>query len=335
MTIQVESDRPAETSGPVQVAGRSNPIRGTQSFLATIARCWKDPSLLGLELLWRWIFGIPAVGVVGWEAYKILTSVSLAGTGITHFSLIDTVTAAQIISAVADVLLPPIREVARWLLPLLIVAWALASGFGRSLVLRRYDPSLRFAPWLMVSLQLLRILVLGASFALWFAGLHWAAWSSLSGPNPSLVVYFVQAIVLSFAIFFFWALVSWVFSIAPLLALLEGTGIIASLRNSLRFGHCSLRGLRSNLVEINLVLGIVKAALIVLAMVFCATPVPFKEEINGPSLYAWWALVSVLYCVASDFFQVARIIGFMELWRAVNRPSQSREIPIATATAAN
>jgi hypothetical protein len=335
MTIQVESDHPAETSGPVQVAGRSNPIRGTQSFLATIARCWKDPSLLGLELLWRWIFGIPAVAVVGWEAYKILTSVSLAGTGITHFSLIDTVTAAQIISAVADVLLPPIREVARWLLPLLIVAWALASGFGRSLVLRRYDPSLRFAPWLMVSLQLLRILVLGASFALWFAGLHWAAWSSLSGPNPSLVVYFVQAIVLSFAIFFFWALVSWVFSIAPLLALLEGTGIIASLRNSLRFGHGSLRGLRSKLVEINLVLGIVKAALIVLAMVFCATPVPFKEEINGPSLYAWWALVSVLYCVASDFFQVARIIGFMELWRAVNRPSQSPEIPIATATAAN
>jgi hypothetical protein len=335
MTIQVESDHPAETSGPVQVAGHSNPIRGTQSFLATIARCWKDPSLLGLELLWRWTFGIPAAAVVGWEAYKILTSISLAGTGITHFSLIDTFTAAQIISAVADVLLPPIREVARWLLPLLIVAWALASGFGRSLVLRRYDPSLRFTPWLMVSLQLLRILVLGASFALWFVGLHWAAWSSLSGPNPSLMVYFVQAIVLSFAIFFFWALVSWVFSIAPLLALLEGTGITASLRNSLRFGHGSLRGLRSKLVEINLVLGIVKAALIVLAMVFCATPVPFKEEINGPSLYAWWALVSVLYCVASDFFQVSRIIGFMELWRAVNRPSQSPEIPIATATAAN
>jgi hypothetical protein len=72
-------------------------------------------------------------------------------------------------------------------------------------------------------------------------------------------------------------------------------------------------------VEINLVLGIVKAALIVLAMVFCATPVPFKEEINGPSLYAWWVLVSVWYCVASDFFQVARIIGFMEIWRAANR----------------
>ena len=301
------------------LAGQHEPIRGTQSFLATIAECWKRPSLLGLELLWRWAFGIPAAAVLGWEAYRILSSVSLAGTGITHFSLIDTVAAAQILAATAHILLPPIRDVARWLLPALAVAWAVASGFGRSLVLRRYDPSLRFAPWLMVALQMLRILVLGASFALWFVGLHWAAWDSLSGSTPSLVLYFVQAIALSFGIFFFWALVSWVFSIAPLLALLEGTGMIASLRNSLRFGQGSLRGLRSKLVEINLVLGIVKAALIVLAMVFCATPVPFKEEINGTSLYVWWALVSVWYCVASDFFQVARIIGFMELWRAANR----------------
>ncbi|HET9101449.1 MAG TPA: hypothetical protein VFN62_13730, partial [Acidobacteriaceae bacterium] len=127
-------------------AGKLESIRGTQSFLATIAECWKRPSLLGLELLWRWGFGIPAAAVLGWEAFRILSSVSLAGTGITHFSLIDTVTAAQILSATADVLLPPAREVARWLLPVLAVAWAIASGFGRSLVLRRYDPSFRFAP---------------------------------------------------------------------------------------------------------------------------------------------------------------------------------------------
>jgi len=335
MTIPVESDTPVEISGLARVEGRLEPIRGTQSFLATIGRCWRQPSLLGLELLWRWAFGIPAAAVVGWEAYKILSSVSLAGTGITHFSLIDTVTAAQILSATADVLLPPVREVGRWLLPMLAIAWAVASGFGRSLVLCRYDPSLPFAPWRMVGLQLLRILVLIASFTLWFAGLHWAAWNSLGGPEPSLVLYFIQAIVLSFAIFFFWALVSWVFSIAPLLALLEGTGMFASLGHSLRFGHGSLRGLRSKLVEINLVLGIVKAALLVLAMVFCATPVPFKEEINGTSLYAWWALVSVGYCIASDFFQVARIVGFVELWRAVNQGPERAISVGAIATTSN
>ncbi|MDR5729340.1 MAG: hypothetical protein RB191_18140 [Terriglobia bacterium] len=318
--MQIEAGQIGLQSTP-NLAVRPASIRGTQSFLATIAECWKRPSLLGLELLWRWGFGIPALALLGWEAYKILSSVSLAGTGIGHFSLIDSVTAAQIISATLDVLLPPVREVARWLLPVLALAWALTSGFGRSLVLRKYDRTLRSAPWLMVALQLLRIVVLGASVALWLVCLHWAAWSSLSGPSPDLVVYFIKAIVLSFAIFFFWAVVSWIFSIAPLLALLENTGIVASLRNSLRFGHGSLRGLRSKLVEINLVLGIVKAALVVLAMVSCATPVPFKEEINGTSLYVWWGLVTVAYLAASDFFQVARIIGFIEIWRAANDKS--------------
>lgn len=331
--MQTEAGK-AELQSTAMPVAKSTHIRGTQSFLGTIAECWKRPSLLGLELLWRWGFGIPALAILGWEAFRILSSVSLAGTGIAHFSLIDTVTAAQILSATADVLLPPIREVARWLLPVLALTWALVSGFGRSLVLRRYDPALRFAPWLIVGLQLLRIAVLGLSVILWFICLHWAAWSSLSGPAPNLVLYFIKAIALSFAIFFFWALVSWVFSIAPLLALLEGTGMMASLRNSVRFGQGSLRGLRSKLVEINLVLGIVKAALIVLAMVSCATPVPFKEEINGTSLYVWWALVTVVYCVASDFFQVARIIGFMELWRAANRRPQRSEISSPVATTA-
>lgn len=293
-------------------------VRGTQSFLDTLARCWHSPSLLGLELLWRWGLGIPVLALLYWETTRILASVSLVKTGIYQFSLVDTVVAAQVLSAVTDLLLPYAREVARWLLPVLAVAWALASGWGRSLVLRRYDPSLRRAPWLLVGLQLLRIVMLGGSFALWFLFLHWAAWTSLNGPEPDLVGYFAKAVFLSLGMFCFWAVVSWVFSVAPLLALLEGTGMLASLRATLRFGHGSLRGLRAKLVEINLVLGIIKLALIVLVMVFCATPVPFKAEINGNALYGWWAFVTVIYFAASDFFQVARLAGFIDLWRTVN-----------------
>lgn len=303
--------------------GSSPPLRGTQSFLGVIARCWRTPSLLGLELLWRWSFGIPALVLIGWEGLRIFRSVSLAHTGIHQFSLIDTVAAAQTLSATADVLLPPVRAVAVWLLPLFAIGWALASGFGRTLVLRRYDRNLRSVPGRTIALQLIRIVMLGGSFALWFVCLHWAAWSSLSGPEPNLVGYFIKAIFLSMCVFFFWALVGWAFSIAPLLAVLEGTGIFASLKASLRFGRGSLRGLRPKLVEINLVLGVVKMALLVLTMVFCATPVPFKEEINGPSLYIWWVLVSVWYLVAADFFQVARVIGFIEFWRAQNARPES------------
>ena len=294
----------------------TKPIRGTQSFLDTMARCWRRPSLLALELLWRWGLGIPALLLFFYEGRRIYDSVSLAPTGIYQFSLQDPIVAAQIISAVVDVLLPPARALAIWLLPLLAVAWAFASGLGRMVVLRRYDPSLRRVPLLMVSMQLLRIATLGGSLVAWFACLHWIARSSLGGEEPNLVGYFAKAIYLSLGIFTLWAICSWVFSAAPLIALLENKGIFASVSAALHFGSGSLRGLRGKLVEINLVLGIVKLCLVVLAMVFSATLLPFQSELAPSVFYLWWIFISILYLAASDFFQVTRLVAFMDLWRA-------------------
>ena len=63
-------------------------------------------------------------------------------------------------------------------------------------------------------------------------------------------------------------------------------------------------------------MGIVKIALIVLAMVFSATPLPFESVTTPEFLMVWWAGVTVLYLVASDFFHVAQLVGYLELWRA-------------------
>jgi hypothetical protein len=71
-----------------------------------------------------------------------------------------------------------------------------------------------------------------------------------------------------------------------------------------------------------MVMGIVKLALIVLAMVFSATPLPFEDVVSGPALYAWWALVTVLYLIASDLFQVARVAAFVELWKIYSPASK-------------
>jgi len=96
-----------------------------------------------------------------------------------------------------------------------------------------------------------------------------------------------------------------------MLVLLEKRGVASSLVRSLRL--CPLTG---QLVEVNLVMSIIKLALIVLAMVFSTIPLPFASDMEGPPLYAWWAVVSVLYLIASDFFQVARLVAFIQFWRA-------------------
>ena len=93
--------------------------------------------------------------------------------------------------------------------------------------------------------------------------------------------------------------------------MLRDLGVAQSLRAALTLGP-----LRGKLVEINLVLGIVKIALVVLAMVFSATPLPFESVTSTAFLVWWWAGITVLYLLWSDFFHVARLLGYLGLWQA-------------------
>jgi hypothetical protein len=137
-----------------------------------------------------------------------------------------------------------------------------------------------------------------------------------AGQEPDLVLYSALTIVTTLGMFTLWAVVSWALSFAPLLAMLRNLGAGASLAAALRLGP-----VRSKLVEINLVMGIVKIALIVLAMVFSACPLPF-ESIATPQFMMWWyAGVALLYFIASDFFHVARLVSYLEMWKAYDRDS--------------
>ena len=282
-------------------------MRGTQSLLQICAACWKRPSLLGWELLWRWAFGIPAAALLYYEGNRMVAGVA---SGLSGLTASDPVQAGQQLALAAAVVKPEVERVALWLGPLLAVVWAIASGLGRSAVLKRLDPTLRLAPFTLILLQLLRMAALIAACVGWYRAIRWAADANLNSVPPNLVAWSAWLICLSLGIFVLWALLSWIFSIAPLLAMLEGTGVVASLAHSLRLGE-----LTSKLVEVNLVLGIVRLALIVLATVFSAIPLPFTADMTGTALYLWWAMVTLLYLVASDFFQVARLAAFVQFWR--------------------
>ncbi len=313
-----------ERAGAAAAAGvprtAQGETRGTQSFVQILALVWRRPSLVALELLWRWSFGIPLLALVGWEGRRIWaqTAVKLRATGVFDFSLQYPWQGALQVSDAIDVLKLPLLHAAEWLLPLAIIAWAVVSGLGRNAVVRRYRAETPWRPLSMVVLQLLRGAALCGSYIVWYLAVRGAANFTLAQASaggdaqgePTLVLYSALVIVFSLGIFTVWALLSWVFSIAPLLMLMDDRGIGGSLVRSLRLGP-----LKGKLAEINLVMGIAKIAMIVLAMVFSAVPLPFEAEVQGTALYVWWAVVTVLYLVASDFFQVARVVAFVDLWR--------------------
>ena len=143
--------------------------------------------------------------------------------------------------------------------------------------------------------------------------MRWIAATHIAGAGePDLIGYFIWAIFLSLGFFTTFALTSWALTIAPILLLLEGRGsALSGFGRVFRLG----KAFTGKLVEINLVLGIVKLALLVVAMVFSAAPLPFSDELGPGAMHFVVAASALFFLVADDFFQVVRLKAFVEFWR--------------------
>jgi hypothetical protein len=295
------------------------PLRGTQSLVGQMGWVFARPSLTALEVGWRWVFGIPLLAVCWMQFQRILTALPPDSTGLNAIDAQNPWVAVVQLAGVWTLYQPPVLAVLRWLLPLAALAWAVVSGLGRNLVLRRLAPRLPFRPVPMILLQAAWLALLGATFWGWFRSVQWAAATHLAqGGEPDLVGFSIWIIFLSLFFFSAWALVSWVLSIAPLLMLLEGRSALSSLAQSLRLG----KPFTGKLAEINLVMGIVKLALIVLAMVFSAAPLPFSDQLGTDAMHGVWFLATVFYLVASDYFHVVRLKSFAEFWKMFREQRQ-------------
>lgn len=284
-----------------------------------MSACWKRPSLTALEVLWRWAFGAPAAALIWFEALKVVRESGADLRALQRISIPDPEGAAAILTRLWDALRPGTVRVSEWLVPTLLLGWVLVSAVGRTAVLRRADARLHRRPVTLIVLHAVRVVALGGSFVVWFMLLQWAGRVAIAGPiaaggEPSAVQYAALVIVGTLGLFTLWAVMSWALSVAPLVAMLRGVGPGAALAGAVRLG-----AMRGKLVEINLVMGIVKIALIVLAMVASASPLPFQSVESPEFLTCWYVGVTVVYFVASDFFHVVRLVAYLDLWRVYER----------------
>lgn len=288
------------------------PLRGTQSLVTHMGWVFKRPTLTAIEVGWRWIIGIPLL-FIGWNQWlQILAAFPLESSGFNSLDTQNPWVAVVQLAGVVAYYRQPVLAVLHWLLPAAALGWIIVSAIGRNLVLKRINPGLPFRPVQMIALQTGFLALLAAIFSAWFGCMQWAAATHITATGePDLVGFAIWAIFLSLGFFTVWALLSWTLEIAPLLLLLERSSLLSAFGQSLRLGKV----FTSKLAEINLVMGIVKLSLIVLAMVFSAAPLPFSDELGGSTLHVVWAASTVFYLVANDYFQVVRLKGFVEFWR--------------------
>lgn len=292
------------------------PIRGTQSFVGVMTAVWRRPSLSGLEILWRWAVGAPILVLAAAEAVLVSRSVSVDTAALEAMTVFKPVAAFDAMGAAMAAILPAAKPVVLWLFPVAAVVWLLAAALGRSVVLQRFDGTLHARPLTLLALGTLRATLLTGAWALWLWLILAAGRIAIRGPaagggEPNVVLYSALLICGSIFVYVLWAVMSWPFQLASLLAMQRNLGPSASLSAALRTGAA-----RGKLIEVNLVMSIVKIAVLVLGMVFSACPLPFSNVESPAFLACWWAGVVVVYLATLDYFHVVHAVAHLWLWRA-------------------
>ena len=305
-----------QSAPPLPYFKSSAPVRGTQSFVHTLSSVWRRPLLTGLEILWRWLFGIPALLLLYSLAQKSLASHPIDTGALQRLTLLDPQAAVNTIQETLTPIVGPAFHAAAWIAPILALAWILLSSLGRTAVLRRADPALHARPLSLALLHTLRLVAVAAVFLVWYFAIQADARFTVRAPiargeEPSVVLYSALVIIATLGFFCAWAAISWIFFAAPLLSMRSNLSAGKSVAATLRLGP-----LRSKLIEINLVMGIVKIALVVLALVLSACPLPFQSVATPDFMARWYVVTAILYLIASDLFHVVHLAAYLDLWNA-------------------
>ena len=278
-----------------------------------MAAVWKRPSLMGVEILWRWCAGVPLLAMLWVWGSRVVASTPFDWAALRAMTFFRSVDAAETMNNAFYAVLPAALRFAAWFVPLAVVVWTLAGAIGRGVVGRRLRPGWHRATAALFVLGLLRTVGVCACLGLWMAACLWAARVAIAGPvmaggEPNVVLYMAIVIVSSIGLFAAWAVASGPLGFAQLLAMRDGTGAFRALGEAVR-----MKVVRGPLAEISLVMCIVRIALLVLGLVFSACPLPFESVETQGFLWCWWAGVTVLYLAMSDYFHVVRWASYLTL----------------------
>lgn len=295
------------------------------TVLESIREIGRDPTLLLIEIGWRWSFGAIAILICGLSAFLILDRIKVEPSRLQAMAALNPLQLAQTIAeGLASV--GAVLWRVTFLLGLILAAiWVLVSAVGRyaSLLRPALFPGASLQVCLVVSA--FRAMLMVASIAAWFvAGLFAGALGSAttkSGvPNFELIsaVLFPAFLVIVSV----WSTLNWFLSFVPLIA---ESGWIQCVRSAL-----TLIGLRRDeLLEVSILNGILRAGLLIVAVLLsvAASSVITNTRVLITDLLA----IALFYFLIADFLYLTRLIAFGKL-RAERVPQPSTALSQSNPT---
>jgi len=120
-------------------------LRGTQSLVGQMGWAFGRPSLVAIEVAWRWLFGAPFLFVC-WLCTTTALNKTELWSSLSSLDAMNPWLAARQLAEISAIFQPAFRAfVVPWLLPAALV-WIAVSSLGRAFIFYRLDTRLPFRP---------------------------------------------------------------------------------------------------------------------------------------------------------------------------------------------
>lgn len=282
------------------------------------------PGLLLRELFWRWACGgflLLLAGYAGWRIW-MASQTALRMTGVLSLNsdglLSDPAGTLAVWNAAVNVVQPQVMRSAMGLAPLALFCWVAALAVGRTRVLAGYDARLSRRPWALAGGEGIRLLMLVADWALWWALLSMAGAAAQTSGNAMLLALLALAATVAALLLANW--VGRALEMLPALLLVDGMTFGDAWRGAWRpepgfAAEMKALRRRSWKFRVYLLLALLVATLL---------PAPAQA---GWLLYAWWGGLSLLLLAGANALRLARLLSLLEL-RRVHMDPQARALLI-------
>lgn len=290
------------------------PKRGIGIYACSVLRenlqlIKRDPSLLLVEVAWRWLFGAAALALLAFGFVRLQHGIAISPEEESQLTSLAPDSIVLALAAISQRVLPVLLRLAELIIPSLLVLWVVAASVGRAIVMTKLiGPENARLNWAgLVGAHALRALSVVGFAGAYVASSFLVAWLSGS-ENPNYLLSILASFVLFAVVLAVWMWMHWILSLAAIYPATEGAGIFTAVRAALhlvRMKGGELTGIAAGNGTARTVVALVFTFLGLL-------PLPLYR-VAPTVLMAMEIVIALVYCVVSDWMLVARLLGYLEV----------------------
>jgi hypothetical protein len=285
-----------------------------------LAAVFDEPVSIGVEIAWRWIFGVSALSISAFALIPLKQALDVTPEEQELLASRSPVQIAQAVLQISHGAVPVALRLAAIVIPAILLLWIAAATIGRGFVMTRLSPPTSVRPrWsALASLHVLRVLSVLLLIAA-YLGCSAATSLVISPSSSNYALAIVIFLVLFSTSLVLCSFLHWILSLACIYSARQGFSVAKAVRASLHL----LRARAGQLMSIAAQNSSIRTLTAIVFTLVAALPLVVYPV---PALF--WTLeigIFLLYCVISDVLLLARLAAYIEVTERAREPVEMIE----------